>query len=75
MGYIPKNYPVFPVAPYPGDEHNPPSKPNSGMGIRQLAALMAMHALISNPRYFNDPASAVPDAFAIADEFYAEIFR
>jgi hypothetical protein len=75
MGYIPKNYPVFPVAPYPGDDANPPVKGNSGIGIRELAALVAMHALISNPKYFSDPSAAIVDAFEIADDFYTEIFR
>jgi len=75
MKHIPKNYPAFPVAPHPGDESNPPTKGNSGIGIRELAALVAMHALISNPKYFSNPMSAIPDAFDVADEFYLEIFK
>jgi hypothetical protein len=73
--FIPKNYPVFPVAPYPGDNQHPPVKGNTGIGIREMSAMIILHALLSNPKYFVDPSQAVPDAFDIADEFYEEIFR
>jgi len=65
----------MPVAPYPGDDVNPPVKGNSGLGARELAALICLHALLSNPKYYANQASAIPDAFDLADTFYEEIFR
>lgn len=65
----------MPVAPYPGDAVNPPQKANSGVGIRELAALLIFHALINNPDLTTDIEDRIPLAFDLADEFYKEIFQ
>jgi hypothetical protein len=75
MAYIPKNFPAIPIPPYPGDDVNPPFKGNTGMGMKELSALVILHALLSNPRYYDNVEQAVPDAFNLAEDFYQEIFQ
>jgi hypothetical protein len=72
---FPKNFPVFPVAPYPGDDSNPSYKGNTGIGVREYAALVILHALLSNPNYFSCPEEAVPDAFLLSEKFHTELFK
>lgn len=43
----PHNHPAFPVPAFAGDQNTPPIRPNSGMGIRDWFAGMAMQALLS----------------------------
>jgi hypothetical protein len=71
----PKNFPVFPVAPYPGDEMNPSYKGNTGIGVREYSALVILHALLTNPNYYGAPESAVPDAFLLAEKFHNTLFK
>jgi len=65
----------MPIAPYAGDDVNPPQKGNSGIGIRELSALVIFHALINNPDITEDIVDRIPLAFNLADEFYREIFQ
>ena len=71
----PKNFPVFPVAPYPGDDLNPPYKGNTGIGVREYSTLLILTALLNNPNYYGCPEDAVPDAFLIAEKFHTELFK
>jgi hypothetical protein len=75
MGYIPKNFPVLPVTPYPGDHVNLPVKGNSGIGVRELAALVILHSLLADPKYDSDRKMAISDAFELADCYYKNIFE
>lgn len=74
MNY-PKNFPVFPVAPYPGDDVNPSYRGNTGIGVREYATLVILHALLTNPNYYGEPEHAVPDAFLLAEKFHTELFK
>lgn len=71
----PKNFPVFPVAPYPGDEVNPAYRGNTGIGVREYSALVILHALLTNPNYYGEPELAVPDAFLLAEKFHTQLFK
>lgn len=44
----PHNHPAFPVPAFPGDQNTPPIRPNSGMGIRDWFAGLAMQAILSS---------------------------
>jgi hypothetical protein len=44
----PHNHPAFPVPAFSGDQNTPPIRPNSGMGIRDWFAGLAMQAILSN---------------------------
>ena len=44
----PINYPLFPVTAYPGDDENPPVRSNSGLGVREYAAIMILQGLLAN---------------------------
>jgi hypothetical protein len=71
----PKNFPVFPVAPYAGDEVNPSYRGNTGIGVREYSALVILHALLTNPNYYGAPEEAVLDAFLLAEKFHNELFK
>lgn len=71
----PKNFPVFPNVPYPGDDLNPPYKGNTGIGVREYSTLVILHALLTNPNYFGCPEDAVPDAFLLAEKFHNALFK
>jgi hypothetical protein len=75
MSSYPKNFPVFPVAPYPGDDLSPPLRGNTGIGVREYSALVILHALLTNPNYYGEPEHAVPDAFRLAEKFHQELFK
>ena len=65
----------MPIPPYAGDDVNPPVKGNSGIGVRELTALVCLHGLLQNPKYFAIPEDAIPEAFDLADQFYTQIFQ
>jgi len=56
---------MFPVTAYPGDGENPPVRSNSGIGVREIASLVILHALLSNPKAIVD--DAINDAISAAD--------
>ncbi len=63
-----KNFPVFPVAPFSGDDLTPPHKGNTGLGAYEMAMLVAMHALVTkgvsqNPEVVLDLASSLAKAY------------
>ena len=41
------NHPAFPVPAFAGDANIPPTRPNSGMGMRDWFAGLAMQSIIS----------------------------
>jgi hypothetical protein len=50
----PHNHPAFPVPAFPGDQNTPPIRPNSGMGMRDWFAGLAMQAFVSKLNKSND---------------------
>jgi len=67
----PINHPAFPVHPYEGDEINPPVRSNSGMGIRDFFAGLALIGL-ANDKSALEPEVAAENAFAFADAMLQE---
>lgn len=69
-----KNFPVFPVEPFPGDELTPPHKGNTGLGAYELAMLVAMHALITRFAS-NHPEKTVNMAHDLAKAYMQKILE
>jgi hypothetical protein len=63
----PHNHPAFPVPAFPGDQNTPPIRPNSGMGIRDWFAGMAMQALLSKDSSRMEYEILADVAYDIAD--------
>lgn len=61
----PHNHPAFPVPAFPGDQNTQPIRPNSGMGIRDWFAGLAMQAILSGRAISSDDLADL--AYDIAD--------
>lgn len=61
----PHNHPAFPVPAFPGDQNTPPIRPNSGMGIRDWFAGLAMQAIAAKQIIAHDVLADM--AYEIAD--------
>jgi hypothetical protein len=64
----PNNHPAFPVTGYPGDKNMPAVRPNTGMGIRDWFAGLAMQGLLSNIKHFDNDNGIAVSAYLLADE-------
>jgi hypothetical protein len=64
----PSNHPAFPVNAYPGGNGIPPIRPNSGMGIRDWFAGLALQGYRASEKFCTAKADAVAElAFMDAD--------
>lgn len=69
-----KNFPVFPVAPFSGDNLNPPHRGNTGIGAYEMAMLVAMHALVTRGAS-EDPNKLIEMADLIAKAYMQKILE
>lgn len=67
----PNNHPAFPVTGYPGDKNLPPVRPNTGMGIRDWFAGLAMQGLLLNCDGESD-GDVASMAYSLADAMMLE---
>ena len=67
------NYPLFPIAPYPGDKANPPVRSNTGLGVREYFAVTILHSLLLDSDSKIAYSDAVEDAVAMADQLLEEL--
>jgi hypothetical protein len=68
-----KNFPVFPVSPFSGDENNPPHRGNTGIGIYEMAMLVAMHALVTRGVSSHSPEAVMELAASLATSYVSKI--
>jgi len=69
------NHPAFPVTAYPGDQHSPKVRPNSGMGMRDWFAGRALEGILANPEELAmeaPPEHIARIAFKFADAMLEE---
>lgn len=61
--FMPKqnNHPAFPVQGYPGDAKNPSVRPNTGMGILDWFAAMALIGYRASDKYCEEHPDIVAD--------------
>ena len=55
------NHPAFPVQGYPGDSKNPSVRPNTGMGIVDWFAAMALIGYRASDKYSEEHPDIVAD--------------
>jgi hypothetical protein len=55
------NHPAFPVQGYPGDAKNPSVRPNTGMGIMDWFAAMALIGYRASEKYSEEHPDIVAD--------------
>lgn len=67
-----KNFPLFPVPPFSGDDYTPPHRGNTGVGVYEIALLTMMHALVTRGKESN-LQSIVNEADALANLFMQKI--
>lgn len=68
-----KNFPVFPVAPFSGDDMNPPYRGNTGIGVYEMAMLVAMHALVTRGVSSQNPETVLELASNLAKAYMLKI--
>jgi hypothetical protein len=68
----PHNHPAFPVPAFSGDQNTPPIRPNSGMGIRDWFAGLAMQSLLSQDGEPWVNEALADAAYDIADAMLAQ---
>jgi len=68
----PNNHPAFPVTGYPGDKNIPPVRPNTGMGIRDWFAGLAMQSVLTNSDCSTSDEDIAEAAYSLADAMMLE---
>lgn len=66
----PNNHPAFPVTGYPGDKNLPPVRPNTGMGIRDWFAGMAVQGLLAGTETVFDVLGSMTEFERLAERAY-----